>query len=123
MNDAPDDFIGPLTVLQLHHRAMHYAMDAKLALDRDGDAERSKTLYAQALPWEVQAASRIEKEHENEPTRSILYLSAASLAYCAGDIWEAQRLAAEGLSGWPTAKTNADLRDLLEAIWQDVDAA
>lgn len=117
MRTAPADFTGPLTVRQLHHRAMHYAMEGKMAADK----EQCKALYAQALPWEVQAAQMIEKERENEPTRSILYLSAASIAYDAGDPWEAQRLAAEGLSGWPAAKTAIDLRELLEAIWREID--
>lgn len=122
-DDIPDDFIGPLTVRQAHHRAMVFVMDAMLARDRDGDGERFKALHALALPWELDAATRIEKAYDNEPTRSILYLSAASIARSSGDIWQAQRLAAEGLSGWPAAKTMIDLRELLETIWQEIDAA
>ena len=51
---------------------------------------------------------------DTEPTRSILYLGAASLAWNAGDHIEAKRLAGIGLAGSPTPRTRDDLLELLE---------
>ena len=51
-----------------------------------------------------------------EPTRSILYRSAASLAWNCQDYPEVKRLAAEGLSGAPPSRIAGELRELLEMV-------
>ncbi len=103
------------TVRELHNQAMQLAQQALLAR-QSGDFERAEILARQALPIEVQAAERITKTLESEPTRSILYRSAASLAYQSNDFAKAQRLVAEGLAGNPPPRVEQELKDLFEQI-------
>jgi hypothetical protein len=103
------------TVRDLHREAMALAQDAALYRER-GDLDAARELSAQALPLEEQAAALVEKVLESEPTRSILYQSAASLALQAGEHATAQRLVAEGLSGYPPPRVEQDLKDLFEEI-------
>jgi len=91
---------------------MWYAQDAMVAREQ-GDTDEANRLIALALPLEVQACELIEKAEKSEPTRSILYLSAASLAQTAGDVPYAQRLIGEGLAGWPNPRTAYGLKELL----------
>lgn len=104
------------TVRSLHDEAMVYAQDAHIA----ANPEEAKSLFALALPFELQAIEVLEQAAgtgpDTEPTRSILYLGAASLAWRSGDNIEAKRLADIGLAGSPTPRTRADLLELLEAI-------
>jgi hypothetical protein len=103
------------TVRDLHDQAMHLAQDALLARQA-GDVTQAENLARQALPLELQAAARVAKEPASEPTRSILYLSAASLAYQCNDFATAQRLVAEGLSGYPPPRVEQELKDFYDQI-------
>ena len=103
------------TVRELHRQAMELAQDAMIEREQ-GNATRARQLAAQALPLEVEASSRIEKTVEAEPTRSILYLSAASLALQAEDYDQARQLVQEGLSGFPSPRTEHDLHELKSHI-------
>jgi len=69
-----------------------------------------------AYALESEAAGRIAKEPRSEPTRSILYRSAASLAYQANEFTVAQRLVFEGLSGYPPPTIEQELRDLYDQL-------
>jgi hypothetical protein len=99
------------TVRDLHDEAMQYAMDAHVARDR-GDMVAERSLAAQALLLESEAASMVDNVPESEPTRSILYLSAASLAMQAGEIERMRELIAEAWAGSPSPRTAAELRRL-----------
>lgn len=103
------------TVRELHRQAMHLAQEA-LVRRESGDLAAARQFAAQALPIEIQAAELIDKAIESEPTRSILFQSAASLAFQAGDYPTAQRLVAEGLSGFPPPKVEQELKELFEQI-------
>ena len=104
------------TVRELHHEAMAFAQDAMIARHVHNDTERFRQLAAQALPLEVEAAQRLERTKESEPTRSILYLSAASLAWQAEDYKQARELVREGLSGFPSPRTEHNLHELAANI-------
>jgi hypothetical protein len=93
----------------LHHEAMNLAEMADL---RRGDASGFQRLSVEAMRLERQAAELAPMGME--PTRSVLFRSAASLAVDAGDRAEAQRLATEGLRGNPPADIAAELRTLLK---------
>jgi hypothetical protein len=108
----------PPTVRDLHRQAMDLAVPALMARQR-GNSEEAVALARQALPLELAAAEKIAKTIESEPTRSILYLSAATLAYEAGDLPQAQRLIGEALSGYPSPKTEYDLLELLAMLHKD----
>jgi hypothetical protein len=103
------------TALDLHQQAMELAQDA-LTESEQGHPASAHLLYAQALPLEIDAASQMEKIPEAEPTRSILYLSAATLAYHVGDMPLAKKLIGEALSGDPPPRVEHDLFELLENL-------
>ncbi len=94
---------------------MALAQEALIYRER-GELDAARKLASQALPLEIEAASLVSKEISSEPTRSILYQSAASLAFQAGDYAAAQRLVAEGLAGYPPPRVEGELKDLFEQI-------
>jgi hypothetical protein len=100
---------------QLHEQAVDIAEEA-FAAQRKGDAESAKNLFLQALELEVQAASIYPATSESEPTRSILYRSAAALAYHAKEYDRAEQLIACGLSGYPPIEIKEELRALQDDV-------
>ena len=103
---------------QLHEQAVDIAEEA-VAAHRKGDAESAKALFLQALELEVQAASAFPATAESEPTRSILYRSAAALACHAKEYDRAEQLIACGLSGYPPMEIKAELKALQELFTQE----
>lgn len=99
----------------LHEHAMDLAQDAFVAM-RKGDADAGKHLLAGALALETLAASAFPAIPESEPTRSILYRSAATLAYKAQDYDQARQLIAFGLSGYPPIEIKEELEELNASI-------
>ena len=100
---------------QFHHEAMNFADQAALARLR-GDAEQALAFSRQALRLEKTAAERLRDRWDVEPSRSVLYRSAASLALTCGEIREAERLVAMALAGDPPDEIADELRDLLDAV-------
>jgi len=103
------------TVLELHNQAMKLSQRAMVA-HHSGDKARAETLAREAFEYESQAAELIPNEKVSEPTRSILYCSAASLAYeC--QKWEAaKRLITKGLSGYPSERIKNELKNLSKRV-------
>jgi hypothetical protein len=101
-----------VTATKLHAYAMKEA-DEALYLLRRGDADGAAEAFASAAVFEANAARLAE---EIEPTRSILYRSAASLALRAGNLAEAERLIFDGLKGNPPDDIAAELHELREQI-------
>jgi hypothetical protein len=58
----------------------------------------------------------VPAEESSEPTRSILYLSAASLAYQGKQFEVARRFIARGLAGYPPPRLERELRSLFEQV-------
>lgn len=81
-------------------------------LVRKGENDASRRLFREALSFETKAAALLPPSEESEPSRSILYRSAASLAFNAGDYETAERLVAQGLSGFPPAEIKQELKSL-----------
>jgi hypothetical protein len=102
-------------VQEFHEQAMMLSDQAMVARHH-GEKERAIALSYQAFEYESQAAALIPNEKASEPTRSILYCSAASLAYDAKKLWEAQQLIVEGLSGYPSPHIKQALKSLSEKI-------
>jgi hypothetical protein len=103
------------TVREFHDEAMRLAHLAVVA--RHGqDWAHAQELSRQAYEYEVQAADLIPEAAASEPTRSILYRSAASLAFQCKEFGIAQRLIAKGLSGYPPPRVEQELKDLYEQI-------
>ena len=99
----------------IHREAMAIVDDAVMAKLR-GDHNLFSELMCKALEKEVEAASLIAGDFPFEPTRSVLYRSAASIALQCNKTREAEKLISNALSGNPPDEIADELRDLLEEI-------
>lgn len=100
---------------ELHDQAMRMAQMA-LAAREKGDNKTAEAFAAEAVRYESQAADLVPLDNASEPTRSILYRSAASLAYQARQFDASIQLIAKALAGYPPSH----LKDELKALWQQV---
>jgi tetratricopeptide (TPR) repeat protein len=107
--------MSTVTVKELHDQAMALSSRATLARIR-GDLDEAREFARQALPYEAKAAAMLFDRLDAEPSRSVLYRSAASLALQCGEYEEAERLIATGLAGHPPDEIAAELRDLLAEV-------
>ena len=83
---------------ELHEQAMDIAEDA-FSARRKGNAREALRLFDDALVLEAQAANQYPATESSEPTRSILYRSAAALAFHANNFEQAEQLVSNGLAG------------------------
>ena len=105
---------------ELHKRAMDLASKAAIA-NREGDLRAFQSLSRKAYKYERCAALAFVSDFATEPTRSVLFRSAASLAFDCGEMREAERLIAIGLSGEPPEEIAGELRELFEAVLEHRD--
>jgi len=99
-------------VKRLHRKAMEYADEADILwMERDRDQFLRFTRLA--YEKEVAAADLMEDEKDIEPTRSVLYRSAATLAHRCEMYDEAKQLIYRALSGNPPPDIECELNDLL----------
>jgi len=103
-------------VTKIHHEAMKLAEEAFLAKQK-AELGLWMKLTREAFNKEREAAELLNKRHEYEPTRSVLYRSAASLALDCGEIVEAEKLISAALLGQPPEEIANELRDLLEKVY------
>lgn len=101
------------SLLEIHNKAMDMAESATI-LQNNHNQEEALILFHQALELEKQAAQKLATAWDKEPTRSVLYRSAASLALDCKDFREAERLIASALIGNPPSEIAEELRNLLE---------
>jgi hypothetical protein len=104
-----------ITVNDLHPQAMDLA-EMAFWHRRKGEEEKAKSLFVEALKLERQAAALLPSTREAEPSRSVLYRSAASLAYNAGDYEAADWLIANGLAGFPPSEIKEELKNLYDDV-------
>lgn len=102
-------------IQELHKQAMDLAEMAQVAKLRNNSALAAQ-LSRQAFEKERLAAELILNDLTAEPTRSILYRSAATLAIDCGEIHSAERLIAVALSGNPPTEIAEELKDLFVQI-------
>ncbi|TVP62906.1 MAG: hypothetical protein EA343_09415 [Nodularia sp. (in: Bacteria)] len=98
-------------IQELHQQAMDLAEMAQVAKLRN-NLDLAAQLSRQAFEKERLAAELIAGDLSAEPTRSILYRSAATLAIDCGEIQSAERLIAVALSGNPPTEIADELKDL-----------
>jgi len=103
------------SIRELHTKAMDLAELAFVTKLR-GNLEKADQLSRQAFEYEAQAARLVPDEPSSEPTRSVLYRSAASLAIDCNEFREAERLMAAGLAGHPPEDIAEELRELFETV-------
>lgn len=102
-------------IRSIHGRAMEFMRIAKQDLEnRDKDNYLKNTQAAFDL--EQEAAYALLSNFESEPTRSVLFRSAANLAYNLGQYDQAEKLIYQALSGSPHAEIKAELLSLKETI-------
>jgi len=95
----------------LHDKAMEIAQAAFVAR-MQGELENVKPLSCQAYEYECEAAMLLLNDYEIEPTRSVLFKSAACLALDFENYREAERMIALGLLGNPPQEILEELRAL-----------
>jgi hypothetical protein len=108
------------SVRELHDAAMQYAQHALIARAKE-QAALSRSYAEDAYKHEIQALQMFLQlvdvdDADLEPTRSILHLSAASLAYQAALLEESRDLAQQGLQGQPSHRVRAALQELLADV-------
>jgi hypothetical protein len=97
----------------LHQQAMQLAEQAFLARRRD-ELATARSFAFSAYLLEKQVA----EQSQTEPTRSVLYRSAATLALDCGEYREAERLVAAALAGTPPEAIANELREVLDALYK-----
>ncbi len=98
-----------------HNQAMELADEAALLLLK-GKEQEALSLFQKATELETQAANSLPLALSSEPSRSILFRSAAALAVDAKEYKLADRLVANGLAGFPPPEIERELKDLYEDI-------
>ncbi|MCU0239089.1 MAG: hypothetical protein MUC29_06575, partial [Pyrinomonadaceae bacterium] len=99
----------------LHEKAMNLCDEAFFA-KRKGDMDSFMKFSHQALEFETEAANLLKDNFDDEPSRSILYRSAASIAIDCKELRQAEKLIAMALVGNPPNEIAEELRDLLEKV-------
>lgn len=95
-------------ITELHESAMGFAEQAVL----EKDPARAGSLLRAAFERERSAADLLAASLDEEPTRSILHRSAATLAAECHEYAEAERLVEQGLAGSPPAEIGEELTDV-----------
>lgn len=98
---------------EFHQRAMELAEQALIAR-RQNDLPSAQDFAFRAYLLEKQAA----EGSQTEPTRSVLYRSAATLALDCKEYREAERLVATALAGSPSEAIATELREVLDAVYR-----
>lgn len=103
------------TLKDLHRQAMQQA-DMAHAARREGKAETARQHFEEAYRLERTAAEQLVNRPDAEPSRAILFRSAATLAIEAVRFTEAEQMVCMALAGTPPIKIAEELRDLFEQI-------
>lgn len=103
-----------MNIKQIHREAMVFAQEAHL-LQQNGDFEKSIELFEKAFELEQQAAL-FYLNQDKEPTRSILFKSAAALANNCKRYRDAEKMIGFALSGNPPIEIADEIRNLYENI-------
>ena len=99
------------------HREAMEQTDLALAARHLGDEVLALRHFHKAYELEAQAAAAYATRLDAEPTRSVLFRSAATLALDCRRLPEAEKLVCTALSGNPPDDIAEELRDLLEQIY------
>jgi len=90
--------------------------DLALVARMRGDEQAAVNHVVTAYELEAKAAKALTYQMDAEPTRSVLFRSAATLARDCGRFNEAEKLIYKALAGEPPADIAGELQDLLEQV-------
>lgn len=107
-----------MTIQELHTQAMDLAEQADF-LKMQGKVDEATGLYQKAFETESECAFLAKNQQVGEPTESVLFRSAASLAYQLKYLREAERLICMGLAGNPPLDIARELRELYDQVSLD----
>ncbi len=99
----------------LHREAMALAHEA-FSAQREGNFQQYLSLSKQAFEKEKAAAWLLFNKFDAEPTRSVLFRSAAQLAFNCGLMRDTEQLIAAALAGNPPAEIMRELRQLSKNV-------
>lgn len=99
----------------LHREAMNLAAQG-FVLRMQGQNSDAQILIKDAFLKEREVALSIANSYDLEPTRSVLFRSAASLAIECNELKAAEKLICSGLMGEAPDEIAEELRDLLEQV-------
>lgn len=99
----------------IHREAMEFAKKANEYLSKGNNIEYLN-FTIQAFEREKQAAESLFSKRNAEPTRSVLYRSAATLAFNCSKYEESKKLIYCALSGSPHLEIEKELEELLEKV-------
>lgn len=99
----------------LHEKAMEFYDEAFFA-KRKGDASSANKFSRKALELEIQAAEILKDDLDKEPSRSVLYRSAALIAIDCKEYSQAEELIETALAGNISNTTAEELRELLKRV-------
>ena len=105
-----------MTDIKLIHRQAMEQSDLALVARMRGDEQAAVNHVVTAYELEAKAANALTHQTGAEPTRSVLFRSAATLARDCGRFSEAEKLIYKALSGEPPADIAGELQDLLEQV-------
>lgn len=105
-----------MKIQDLHSRAIEIA-DIAFIKKFNGLLADAKNLFFQAYELEKEAAYLAKQENIGEPTISVLFKSAASLALNCDQFNEAEKLICIALYGEPPFEIAEELRNLLEELY------
>lgn len=106
----------------LHIEAMQKAADA-FAAQRVGKYHEYLQLTKEAFEKEKEAAWLLFHQTQAEPTRSVLFRSAAQLAFNCGKMREAEQLISAALAGNPPIEILRELRLLYREVLETFELA
>ena len=109
------------TIKDLQNQAKTCATLAGL-FNANGDVVIATQYYLRAALLESNAAQMLPAKPDNEPSRSLLFLSAALYAKKGGDYQKAKELCFEGLAGYPRLSIRQEFESLLEKIRAEISA-
>lgn len=81
-----------------------------------GNGAAAHAHFVSAYQLEAEAANELLNQIGSEPTRSVLFRSAATLAQDCGLFHDAEKLIYKALAGEPPSDIAAELKDLLEQV-------
>ncbi len=102
-------------VIELHHEAMRSYDEVTIHRLKNGKGMLPSDVslaLRNAYRREREAALLLLNETEQEPTRSVLFRSAAWLALQCGEARDAELLATQGLQGSPPTELAQELREV-----------
>lgn len=98
-----------------HRQAMEQS-DLALMEKARGNSAAAQLHFQAAYQLEADAANALVHDISSEPTRSVLFRSAATLAQDCGRLEDAEKLIYKALAGEPPTDIADELRDLLEQV-------